>query len=180
MRSFAILAIVIVALLALAPRLRRGPDDAKAREASAVLRRKVLTREFLTGVASGAPGMPRCVVMDWNVGGTSVATLVVFDDGTTSLYFSGGGGVIGAGAHDAVKRVAQEFRGQAGHASAQFSPASRFDLPPSGTSAFYVVTDSATLTSGPVENSVLAGGRHPLSALARAAQDVITQIRRAT
>ena len=39
----------------------------------------------------------------------AVATLVAFADGTTSLYFSSGGGTIGAGDHIAVRTVAESF-----------------------------------------------------------------------
>src|SRR2546430_10376917 len=70
----------------------------------------------VTGVQTCAlpiwkPGTPRCVLMDWNVGG-SVATLVAFDDGTVSLYLSSGGGIIGAGAHarSEERRVGEECR----------------------------------------------------------------------
>lgn len=38
-----------------------------------------------------------------------VATLVALSDGTTSLYFSNGGGVIGAGEHAAVRDAASHL-----------------------------------------------------------------------
>ena len=37
----------------------------------------------------------------------AVATLVVFGDGTTSLYFSNGGGMVGAGEHDVVRAASK-------------------------------------------------------------------------
>jgi hypothetical protein len=45
---------------------------------------------------------------------------------------------------------------------------------------FYVVTDSATLSSGPIGNADLRRADHSLSDMARMAQDVITQVRKAT
>lgn len=39
----------------------------------------------------------------------AVATLAVIADGTTSLYFSNGGGVIGAGQHAAVRKASSDF-----------------------------------------------------------------------
>lgn len=41
--------------------------------------------------------------------GADVATLVVVADGTTSLYWSTGGGIIGAGFHDVVKGPSKAF-----------------------------------------------------------------------
>src|SRR5689334_18418012 len=40
---------------------------------------------------------------------TGIATLMALAEGTTSLYFSNGGGVIGAGEHGAVREAAEAF-----------------------------------------------------------------------
>ena len=171
-----VLMLAAVLLVLRRPRAERAPGAQGGAQGSAALRDKVLTREFLAGVAPGEPDVPRCVLMDWHVG-NGVATLVAFDDGTTSLYLSSGGGVIGAGAHEAVRLAADAFRAQAAALREHFAPAARFDLPPAGTSVFYLVTDSATLSSGPVENARLQSGDHPLAALMARAQEVLTQIR---
>jgi hypothetical protein len=41
--------------------------------------------------------------------GANVATLVVVADGTTSFYFSTGGGIIGVGFHEPVKGPSKPF-----------------------------------------------------------------------
>jgi hypothetical protein len=46
--------------------------------------------------------------MDWSMD-NGTATLVAYDDGTTSLYTSTGGGVIGAGSHGEVRDAAEAF-----------------------------------------------------------------------
>ncbi len=48
-------------------------------------------------------------VVDMGVSSGNTATLICFIDGTASLYFSNGGGIIGAGQHDSVKQVVESF-----------------------------------------------------------------------
>jgi hypothetical protein len=146
------------------------------------LRLVVLRREFLTGVAPAPGGEPRAVVMDWGLG-NGAASVVAYDDGTTSLYLSSGGGVIGAGAHEAVRRAARTFQAEAAAARGEFSVIAADDpltLPGDGTATFYLVTDSATLRAGPVETRLLAAGTHVLARVGERAQDVITAIREAS
>jgi hypothetical protein len=143
------------------------------------LRLVVLRREFLAGIAPAPGGEPRAVVMDWGLD-NGVATVVAYDDGTTSLYLSSGGGVIGAGAHDAVRRAASAFRAEAAAKRSQFSSVAAndpFTLPSQGWVSFYVVTDSTTLRTGPIDTRLLAAGTHPLARLGNHAQAVITSIR---
>ncbi|MGE5418347.1 MAG: hypothetical protein ACM3UZ_16535 [Acidobacteriota bacterium] len=45
-------------------------------------------------------------VVDMGVSQTDIATMVCFLDGAASLYFSNGGGIIGAGQHENVKQAA--------------------------------------------------------------------------
>jgi hypothetical protein len=175
-----VFAILLAGLVAAFVRLRPSSEERKElANASALLRQKVLSREFLKGAPSGKAGAVRCVVMDWNIG-SGVATLVAFDDGTTSIYLSSGGGVIGAGAHESVARVAGLFRQEAAKVMGRFTPAAEYPLPGREMTVFYVVTDSATLSSGPIANPDLRRDDHPLSALGRMAQDVITQVRKAS
>ncbi len=145
----AIAVAVLLAVLFVPQWLRsRGRAREEAAHASRVLRENILTRQFIAQFPPGKPGTPRCVLMDWNVGG-SVATLVAFDDGTVSLYLSSGGGIIGAGAHANVARAAGPFREQARAILSKLSPATTFPLPAGNNNVvFYVVTDSMTLSSG--------------------------------
>ncbi len=173
---------VILAVLFVPQWLRsRGRAREEAAHASAVLRENILTRQFIAQFPPGKPGTPRCVLMDWNVGG-SVATLVAFDDGTVSLYLSSGGGIIGAGAHANVARAAGPFREQARAILSKLSPATTFPLPAGNNNVvFYVVTDSMTLSSGEIDVG-LSGlpASHPFAGLLNSAQALITEVRRAT
>ncbi len=106
----------------------------------------------------------------------AVATLVAVADGTTSLYFSNGGGIIGAGAHAAVADASRRWLETAGgflpHLAATIDPT----LPSDGDTQFVAVTPDGLL-SGLTREDDLGEGRHPLSPLFHAGQDVITQIR---
>jgi len=173
---------VILAVLFVSQWLRsRGRGREPAAQGSAVLREKILTRQFIPQAPSDRPGTPRCVLMDWNVG-DGVATLVAFDDGTVSLYLSSGGGIIGAGAHANVARAAAPFREQARAILSQLSAATTFPLPVGNNNVvFYVVTDSMTLSSGEIEvgRSGLPAS-HPFAELLNSAQALITEVRRAS
>jgi hypothetical protein len=176
-----LIGLVIVAVIAVALR-RRGAARAQPRGQSGAnaglgLRTQVLSRAVFADKLANGSDQPRCVVMDWNLSGTNVATLVAFDDDTTSLYLSSGGGIIGAGAHEAVKQAAAQFRASATAERARFAAAAQFDLPADGQSVFYLVTDTATLSSGLIANSELQRGAHPLSRLANQAQAVIGAVR---
>lgn len=69
-----------------------------------------------------------------------VATLVALSDGTTSLYFSNGGGVIGAGEHGAVRDAASHLLTVANAHIANFEPTSATPLPTVGRVRFYLRT----------------------------------------
>ena len=176
------LAIVVAIAFALKRRGTVRAQSASRGGASAgmELRRQVLSRAAFASVAANVRGEPRCVVMDWNLSGSNVATVAAFDDGTTSLYLSSGGGIIGAGAHEAVKRAAARFREIAMAERASFAPTTQFALPADGQMVFYLVTDTETLSTGPIANAALQTGAHPLSRLAGQAQAVIAAMREAT
>ncbi|MEO5816482.1 MAG: hypothetical protein ABIT20_14510 [Gemmatimonadaceae bacterium] len=175
-----IVGFVLVVIVAFVLLTRPNAEQRKRNaETSARLREHVLSRAIFKEMpAHTGPGL-RGVVYEWSVG-NGVATLVAFDDGTTSIYLSGGGGFIGAGTREPVKRAAQLLRDEAGSVSQTFKPVTAFPLPPDGNSVFYILTDFATLSSGPVSNAEVERESHPLAALARRAQDVITEVRKAT
>src|SRR5207247_3546014 len=178
----AIAVAVILAVLFVPRWLRsRGRGREEAAHASGVLRENILTRQFIAQFPPGKPGARRCVLMDWNVGG-SVATLVAFDDGTVSLYLSSGGGIIGAGAHANVARAAAPFREQARAILSKLSPPTTFPLPAGNNNVgFYVGTDSMTLSSGEIDVS-LSGltASHPFAGLLHYPEALLTGVRRAS
>jgi hypothetical protein len=104
------------------------------------------------------------------------ATLLSLSDGSASLYFSGGGGVIGGSGHESVRRVATAFVRMAGEQQPSMSPTTTFPLPRADRTVFYVLTDSGVFTTE-AEERALGEERHGLSPLFYAGQDVITQLR---
>ena len=107
------------------------------------------------------------------------ASLVAFADGTTSLYFSNGGGVIGAGEHASVRAASETLLSVAESHVGRFTPAPGTALPAAGRVRFLVRTFAGTLGAEAGEAD-LGGGVHSLSAVFFAAQGVITAIREAT
>ena len=141
------------------------------------LRDMVLTRELFRGIPPAAGKEPRCVLMDWTIDDGNTATLVAFEDGATSLYYGTGGGIIGAGEHESVRTVAAAFRAAAARAAAHFHPSETFPLPPTHAVTFYLVSDSITLTAGPLSVEEQGNWNPDLSALGDLGQELIAAIR---
>jgi hypothetical protein len=81
----------------------------KAREgaSSSQLRELALFGELPPDAPTGADGAS-LVMMDLEVGG-GVASVTSFADGTTSLYLSTGGGIIGTGTHPQANEESRAF-----------------------------------------------------------------------
>lgn len=106
----------------------------------------------------------------------AVVTLVSFAEGTTSLYFSTGGGTIGAGAHASVRAAAERFLAAAHEHLGHFSAAREHPLPAEGRVRFYVHTFHGLLTADRDEQD-LGYQRDPLAPVFHAGHAVITAIR---
>jgi hypothetical protein len=106
----------------------------------------------------------------------AVVTLVSLADGTTSLYFSNGAGMIGGGEHATVAQSTKFFIAAAEKYHRQMNLTESFPLPTVGRVRFYVLTFSGVLTLDVDENK-LGRGKHALSPLFYSGQDVITQFR---
>jgi hypothetical protein len=120
-----------------------------------------------------------CTVIDFGrPDGT--ATLACIADGTVSLHTSSGGGVIGAGGHDAVWDAARRLLEAAGGAV----PFLRvLDAPPPLPAASNVRLSVRTfdgLLSEEADEGTLQRGRHVLSPFYAAAQDALTEVRLST
>ena len=70
-------------------------------------------------------------LMEMGMGG-DVASLVVIADGTTSLYWSTGGGIIGAGLHQPVKGPSKGFLAALERHVDELSPDPTGETPPAG------------------------------------------------
>jgi hypothetical protein len=106
----------------------------------------------------------------------AVMTLVGLADGTTSLYFSNGGGMIGGGQHPRVATATQHLVEVAARSLALLSPASDLPLPPRGVTQLIAVTPTGNASAAAPEQE-LGAGEHVLSELFYAAQGVITELR---
>jgi hypothetical protein len=106
----------------------------------------------------------------------AVATLVAVVDGTSSLYFSNGGGLLGAGEHDAVAQASRRWLETGREFLPELSQLTDVPLPDEGMTQFVAVTPEG-LRSAVVPEEELGEGRHGLSPLFYAGHDVITQIR---
>jgi hypothetical protein len=125
------------------------------------------------GDAAGAP--PLALLMETGYP-EAVATLVAVADGTTSLYFSNGGGMIGAGEHAPVREASRRFLETARSFLAQLSEVSDVSPPADGVTQFVAVTTEG-LRGVVAPEEELGEGRHSLSPLFYSGQDVITQMR---
>jgi hypothetical protein len=106
----------------------------------------------------------------------AVATLVAVVDGTSSLYFSNGGGFIGAGTHAAVADASRHWLETGREFLPELSVITDPLLPTEGMTQFVAVTREGLRGVVAVEKE-LGEGQHGLSPLFYAGQDVITQIR---
>jgi hypothetical protein len=126
----------------------------------------------------GAPDVgtaPVAVLMETGYA-EAVATLVAVSDGTVSLYFSNGGGIIGAGEHEVVRGVADSFLADAASYTARASPTAEFPLPSRGRVRFYLVTPGGVYTADALEGD-LGAERHAFSPLFFRGHELITAIR---
>lgn len=171
--------IAVLAFLALAAMvfvwLRRRRRAADGREVMLGLRAQILHLDPAEVDIDVSDGRPWGVVMDSTFDHGS-ASLVSLADGTASIYFSSGGGVIGGQFHEQVAAAAKSFVGRAAELTGLTAPAPDEQLPAPGYTRFFLLTPGGTRMAEASEND-LAEGTHPLSPLFFAAQDVITQLR---
>ena len=106
----------------------------------------------------------------------AAVTLFTLDDGTASLYFSNGGGVIGGHTHETVRRAITDLIRVANQFHESMAATDIFSLPGPGDVIFYALTDAGTLTTTAPEDE-LGKRRHPLSILFCAGHAVITELR---
>ena len=106
----------------------------------------------------------------------AVATLVALADGTVSMYFSNGGGIIGVGQHEEPREVAAELLSEAEKYRSECDRTESCPLPGNGMTRFYLRTWDGTLTAEEVEDD-LGNGRCRLSPLFYKAHELISAVR---
>ena len=105
------------------------------------------------------------------------ATLVSLADGSTSLYFSSGGGIIGGGEHTHIAQASMAFVATADGFVEAMEPTKTFPAPPPDKVRFQLLTFTGGLTVE-ADEAELGEQTHPLSPLFYKGQNVITQLRR--
>jgi hypothetical protein len=156
----------------------RKEDGAGANpaEVSAGLRRLALSLTA-DSLGSAAPPDPPVIALLMESGMPSaVATLAGVADGTTSLYYSTGGGVIGAGNRDDIATATRRWLQASGQFLEHLSPIEDPQLPADGMVQFIAVTPGGLLRAV-APAAELGERRHALSALFYAGHGVIAQIR---
>jgi len=108
-----------------------------------------------------------------------VASLVSLEDGTTSLYTSTGGGVIGGGAHQPVVDATQAFIHVVSEHASLFSPTDSDDFPRPGHVRFHALGYDARRVADADETD-LQTRTNDLWPLYYAGHQVITALRVAT
>jgi hypothetical protein len=106
----------------------------------------------------------------------AVATLVMIGDGTVSLYFSNGGGIIGVGQHDGPRKACESFLKEAPKFMSYAQATNEFPLPKQGNTRFYFLTFDGVFTIEAREDD-LGNNRLPLSPLFHKGHEVITEAR---
>ena len=106
----------------------------------------------------------------------AVATIAALADGSTSLYLSTGGGVIGGGDHESVARESVKFLEVLGRHVEHLAPDEGDALPAEGEVAIRALTRHGRLVATAAEDD-LGNDRHPLSPVFFAGHDVITALR---
>ena len=155
-------------------RRKAKPDPG---EAGRTLRQQALTVDTTELGITPTTALPHVWAVLMETGyPKGVATLTSFADGTTSLYFSSGGGVIGAGAHATVHAAAQAWLAAAETHLAHLRPSETTPLPEVDRVRFYVRTFAGTVGAEAGARE-LGENRHPLSPLFHSAHVVITAIR---
>jgi hypothetical protein len=104
------------------------------------------------------------------------ATLVTLADGTTSLYLSTGGGIIGGGFHEAVAAATRSFLTELERHLLVLRPDPDAALPAVGRVIIRALTHTGRMSAEASEDD-LGHGRHQLSAVFYAAHRVITELR---
>jgi len=139
-------------------------------------------RALALGLAPADVGLPRAtgtdvlaVLMETGYAEAAV-TLVAVADGTTSLYFSSGGGVIGAGEAPEVSAAAEALVARAAEFVAGAAMDAQAPLPTPGHVRFTFVTPAGPYTAQATEED-LGERRHPFAELFYQAHAVIAALR---
>jgi hypothetical protein len=106
----------------------------------------------------------------------AIVTLLTIADGTVSLYFSNGGGIIGVGQHEGPRKACLKLLAAAPDYLQHANPTLNFPLPILGRTQFYFMTFIGAFKAEAAEAD-LEKNLSPLSPFYYQAQNVITEAR---
>jgi hypothetical protein len=124
-----------------------------------------------------ALGKPIAAVVVDVPGEGGFASIASFGDGTTSLYTSIGGGVIGSGSYRPVAEASRHLVSSAASHAAAFADIDSGDWPPVGSVRFHLVSSEGNRCVDVPEACFWGREKHELMPLIEAAQGVMTGIR---
>ncbi|MGE0268042.1 MAG: hypothetical protein AB7S78_06270 [Candidatus Omnitrophota bacterium] len=105
-------------------------------------------------------------------------SLIVLADGTVSLYYEKGGGVIGAGHEAGVKDASRQFLIKTEQFIEEFKEATVGMLPADGHIIFYVLTYKQGILTADAGESILGERKHNLSEVFYAGHNVLSELRK--
>jgi hypothetical protein len=176
MKKGFVMAAIFSSLLGLFGCDKTPPSDYKVADVYRDLRQQVLTTTpAKIGVSPASPDQVWAVMMETGYP-EAVMTLVAIADGTISLYFSNGGGIIGLGQHDGPRKAGVELLSSSQSFLKEAGLTKNFPLPGVGKTRFYFVTLQGVHTVEFKEDD-LGKNKVVLSPLFYKAQEVITQAR---
>jgi hypothetical protein len=166
------LVICAAALVAVACAAGKGDEAAPGDNMALELRNMILSEPLS---ASASDRNPSVAIMDVHVG-DGIASVMSSTGGDASIYLSSGGAMLGGGEHDNIRSAAVAFANAALKQKTAMAATTAFPYPEAGKVRFYLRTpDGAFVVEAP--EAELTAGTHPLSAVFRAGQEVITQFR---
>jgi len=115
------------------------------------------------------------IITDLDMNGGTV-TIVTYVTGDTSIYLSSGGGYIGAGQHESVRKVTKEFVDNGHLISFKGKQYENTDLPTNGNANFYFLSNARNtkITESIVK---MESGESEFSKLFAELNNVMTEIR---
>ncbi len=118
---------------------------------------------------------PYGVIMDWNVE-SEITTVVSYENGNASLFYSTNDGLLNVGNVEAISSVSRQLVTVAKDYVDKFDKVNKYPLPPVGYMRFYLLTPKGIYSSGDVDSHSLVKNGVSLSSLNDAAQDLILQL----
>jgi len=115
-----------------------------------------------------------CVIMETGYP-EAIATVVAVADGSASLYFSNGGGIIGAGEHSEGRAAALSVIDYSERFLKHTKSIKTFPLPQKGDTRFYFVTPKGVKTAEAKEE-IFGNDKHKLSPLFHKVHNLIYTI----